>query len=659
MKDVCLMPSLNLGILAHVDAGKTTLTERILFETGVIAAVGRVDHGNTQTDTLELERQRGITIQSAVVSFRLDGTTINLIDTPGHSDFIAEVERALQVLDAVIVVISAVEGVQSQTRKLVNAVRAARIPLLIFANKIDRIGARSGELLGEIERALSIRVVSMSTVSEIGSRAAAVQPRSLADSAFADELTDVLAERNDAIIERFLNGSRDLPARSLQIELARQVHCGQVVPVFFGSAITGAGVRDLLDDVPDLLRVRRDRSPEPLSGVVFKIQRSSAGEKIALVRLFGGRLANREHVPIQRRLPSGAIETWDARITGIEAYCDGTTSSIGEAVAGDIVRVHGIKEAQIGDVLGDPPGGTGVPRFAPPTLESVIRPRASGDAPKLNAALEQLAEQDPLISIRRSVRDQSISLHLYGEVQKEVIEATLEQEYRVAVTFEPSQTLCIERVAGTGSASEAMGSGNPFAATVGLRVEPSTPDSGIEYRRELGSLPLAFYRAIEETVYETFEEGLFGWPVRDCVVTLTHVAFSSPVSTAADFRHLTPLVLMNALLDAGTVVCEPIERFTLDVPLDAVGEGYTALANARAIPDQTHAMGATSRIMGTIPSAEVHWFEQHLPGIARGQAVFTSEVAGYRAIAGEAPIRRRTDFDPLNRKLYLALVSQS
>ncbi len=652
------MPSLNLGILAHVDAGKTTLTERILFETGVIAAIGRVDHGTTQTDTLELERQRGITIQSAVVSFRLGDLTVNLIDTPGHSDFIAEVDRALQVLDAVIVVISAVEGVQPQTRKLVRAVRAAGLPLLIFANKIDRAGARSDALLAEIERTLAIRVLAMSDVSGIGDRSASVEPRDPCDAAFANALTDLLAEYDDAIIARFLAGGSPLDAAALWRELARQVHAGQVVPVFFGSAMTGAGVCELLDSVPSLLGMTCDRAGEPLSGVIFKIQRSPSGEKVALVRLFAGTLATRQHVPLCRWVPGGEPETGDARITGIEHYRDGSTAIATHAIAGDLVRLHGIRDARIGDILGEPPDGERLPRFAPPTLESVIRPRSCADARRLNDALEHLAEVDPLISIRRSPRDGSISLRLYGEVQKEVIEATLVNEHGVAVEFEPSRVLCIERVSGTGEAIEEMGAGNPFAATVGLRFEPAPLQTGIEHRRELGSLPLAFYRAIEETVHETLEEGLCGWPVRDCVVTLTLVGMS-PLSTAGDFRKLTPLVLMEALKRAGTAVCEPVARFTLDLPIDAAGEGYSALATARAIPEATEAMGATSRITGTIPSAELHRFEQTLPGIARGRAVFTAESTGYRAVSGDAPARPRTDFDPLNRKLYLALVSQS
>lgn len=659
MEAFCRMHTLNLGILAHVDAGKTSLTERILFETGVISEIGRVDHGTTQTDTLELERQRGITIQSAVASFYLDDLTVNLIDTPGHPDFIAEVGRALQVLDAVIVVISAVEGVQSQTRRLVQAVRSARIPLLLFINKIDRAGARSDNLLTEIKHTLGLCPLALSAVAEIGTRSVSVDPHCFGDPLFAAAMLDMLAEHDDAVIARFLSEGDTLPIEVLRAEFTRQFRDQQVVPTFYGSAITGAGVSHLLDELPRLVGAAHDRSKEELSGVVFKIQRTSHGEKVGIVRLFAGRLAVREHVILHRVLANGQPATYEARITGIERYRPGVIDIVSEAHAGDIVRIHGVPELQIDDMLGQVLAETSIAQFQRPTLESVVRAVDPADEARLYTALEQLEEQDPLISVRRGHRDSSISLRLYGEVQKEVIEETLRNDYGVPVHFGASQTICIERVVGFGSATEEMGGANPFIAAIGLSVEPGDPLRGITYRRELGSLPLAFYRAIEETVYDTLREGLLGWEVHDCVVTLMKVGYSSVESTAGDFRKLTPLVLMQALQRAGTQVCEPTEWFTLEVPQGSVGQAYAALSSARATPEEAAPRGDMVRIIGTIPSSELHGFEQRLPALAHGDAAFTSGHQGYRAIRGRWPERARTDFNPLNRKLYLALVSQS
>ncbi|MBA2518645.1 MAG: TetM/TetW/TetO/TetS family tetracycline resistance ribosomal protection protein [Chloroflexia bacterium] len=652
------MATLNLGILAHVDAGKTSLTERILFETGVIAEIGSVDHGTTRTDTLSLERQRGITIQSAVASFRLADLTVNLIDTPGHPDFIAEVDRALQVLDAVVVVISAVAGVQPQTRRLVQAVRAAGIPFIIFVNKIDCLGARGLPVLPEVARGLDLSLVAMNAPSRLGTTAATVSPYTFADQTFAKHLVDALADVDDAIVARFIDLDCRLPPRELESGLKRAVAAGRIVPVLFGSAITGAGVSYLLAELPRLLSVPEACPRAPLSAIVFKAQRTPAGEKVALVRVFAGTLAVRDQVVIRRAGPDGGWDAHEARVTGLEWFADGTTSPVSRIAAGDIGRVHGFRDVLIGDVVGVVPAERNRPHLPAPRLESIIRPRQAAAAGAMYAALQQLEEQDPLISIRRGARAPTVSVRLYGEVQKEVIEATLRDEFNVEVEFDASQPICIERVTGMGAAREAIGDAdNPFLATVGFRIDPGDPESGLRYQRELGALPLAFYRAIEETVHATLEEGLLGWPVRECVVTLTAVGMLPPTA-AGDFRKLTPLVLMDALRQAGTRVCEPIEQFTVEVPAGVLGDTYARLIAAGADLAETSQRGERSRVSGSLPSSAVDRFERLLPDLTSGSGIFTTQAAGYRPVPRNPPTRPRTDFDPLHRRRYLAAVSQ-
>src|SRR5690348_10334396 len=235
------MRCLNLGILAHVDAGKTSLTERLLFDAGVIDAVGSVDAGNTQTDTLALERARGITIRAAVVSFAIGETTVNLIDTPGHPDFIAEVERILALLDGAVLVVSAVEGVQAQTRVLFGALQRLGVPTLIFVNKIDRAGALDEVLLGRIRERLSPDIVAMGEVTDLGLRRAAFRPFGPQDGAFAARLCERLAEHDEDLLAAFVGGETP-PYAELRASLAAQTAACQMHPVFFGSAITGAGV---------------------------------------------------------------------------------------------------------------------------------------------------------------------------------------------------------------------------------------------------------------------------------------------------------------------------------------------------------------------------------------------------------------------------------
>ena len=268
---------LNLGILAHVDAGKTTLTERLLYCAGVIDAPGSVDAGTTQTDSLALERQRGITIKSAVVSFTVGGAVVNLIDTPGHPDFIAEVERALSVLDGVVLVVSAVEGVQPQTRILWRALQRLRVPTMFFVNKIDRRGAGYGRLLGTIAERLTPAIVPMSTVTGLGTGKATARPNGR--GLFPDRalLAERLAEHDDEVLAAYLGDPAALPPDWLRQKLAAQVRDTLVHPVYFGSAATGAGVDDLLRELPRLLPAAGQDAGGPVTGRVFKVERGPAG----------------------------------------------------------------------------------------------------------------------------------------------------------------------------------------------------------------------------------------------------------------------------------------------------------------------------------------------------------------------------------------------
>src|SRR3984957_14016412 len=272
------MQLLNLGILAHVDAGKTSLTEQLLYSAGVIDQLGSVDKGDTQTDSLALERQRGITIKSAVASFPISQElAVNLIDTPGHPDFIAEVERVLRVLDGAVLVISAVEGVQPQTRVLMRALRRLLIPTLLFANKIDRVGAREGPLLREISRILGLAIVPMGTTSALGTKAADCSPWSADDAHHRSELVETLAENDEQILTSYLDEGGRVPRGRLYEQLRSQTRRNLVYPVFFGSARTGAGIDPLKSGIADLLPAGASDDPGArASGTVFKIERGSA-----------------------------------------------------------------------------------------------------------------------------------------------------------------------------------------------------------------------------------------------------------------------------------------------------------------------------------------------------------------------------------------------
>ncbi|MFI9802794.1 GTP-binding protein [Streptomyces sp. NPDC052301] len=858
------MHLLNLGILAHVDAGKTSLTERLLHTAGVIDELGSVDAGSTTTDTLALERRRGITIKSAVVSFPLDGVTVNLIDTPGHPDFIAEVERVLGVLDGAVLVVSAAEGVQAQTRILMRTLRRLRIPTLVFVNKIDRRGARGTAVLHQMARRLAVPLVPMGTAAALGTRAARFVP------GLGPAALDTLADHDDALLAAYLDG--DVGTDRLRAALAVQSRRALVHPVYFGSAVTGAGVPELITGLEHLLPPATGDPDGPLSATVFKVERGPAGEKVAYARLFSGTLRVRQRVPFGDGGAEGAPGGWaadgraagrgadgragggavdgrapgggaDGRVPGRAAggqapgrvggspesqvidtrvgggamagraggrdgdgrpagrtpddradsgapagHADGratgrrpadgardgraqgqapvrgeeargvhgrsedragdrrpegrvgdrrsvdragtgraagqpfgarggdrgahgrpegrtrdrgpvdharegrveggrgarpraegrvTALSVFErgadvrrerAGAGLIVKVWGLGDVRIGDALGLP-GRAQEHHFAPPTLETVVVPGPGTDRRSLHLALTQLAEQDPLIGVRHDELRGETSVSLYGEVQKEVVQATLADEYGLTVTFRETTTLCIERPLGTGHAVEFNKKDpNPFLATVGLRVDPAPPGSGVAFRREveLGSMPYAFFKAVEDTVRDTLGQGLHGWQVTDCTVTMTHSGYSprqshahqgfdkSMSSTGYDFRGLTPLVLVEALRRAGTLVHEPMHRFRLQAPADTLGALLPVLARLGAVPETTGTHATHSALEGTVPVARVHELEQWLPGLTRGEGELETAFDHYAPVTrGTIPARPRTDHNPLNRKEYL------
>jgi len=659
--------TLNLGILAHVDAGKTSLTERLLFAAGVIGEIGSVDDGSTQTDTMALERQRGITIKTAVASFTLDDLTVNLIDTPGHPDFIAEVDRALSVLDGAVLVISAVEGVQSQTRVLMRALRRLRLPALIFVNKIDRAGAAGEPVLRDIAARLTPAIVPMGTVLAPGTREASYLPYGAADPGLSTRLADLLAEHDDSLLAAYLDDEKSVSWARLRAGLAAQTGRALVYPVFFGSAITGAGVPGLTAGLRDFLPAAGGEAGGPASGTVFKVDRGPAGGRVAYVRMFAGTVRVRDRLP----LPGGP------RVTAISVFEGGSPVRRESVAAGQIATLQGLAGAMIGDVFGPArspgQGSPGQGYFSRPALETVVVPARRADRGALHAALTQLAESDPLINLRQDDVRQELSVSLYGEVQKEVIAATLADEFGLAVGFRETTTICVERPAGRGAAVDRLGEpGNPFLATVGLRIDPAGTGSGVRFGLdiELGALPLAFLRAVEDTVHATLRQGRRGWQVTDCTVTMTHSGYyprqshahgrfdKAMSSTANDFRGLTPLVVMAALDQAGTRVYEPVQRFRLEVPADMAGPVLAALARLRAVPHTPGTDGPSCTLEGFIRAAQVRELEQQLPGLTRGEGLLECVFSHYEPVSHPVPSRPRSDHNPLNRAEYLRHVTR-
>ena len=630
------MPILNLGVVAHVDAGKTTLTERLLFETGVSQHVGRVDHGDTVTDSDAVERRRGITIRSAVVTFTTGGTTVNLVDTPGHSDFVAEVERALAVLDGAVLVVSAVEGVQAQTRVLIRVLEQLGIPFLVFANKLDRVGADIDRTLAALREAVAGDVVTMTRAITPGSRAATAGDRLPGE--VLDDVCDRLGEHDPELLRRYVDGPPLAGAEVLDA-VARHTATGRLHPMYVGAALTGVGVRELLGGL-DLLRPAETAAAEDgLHASVFKIDRDAHGRQVAYARVRSGTLAPRHDMERHHRAGDGRVVRSSVRPTAVRTFTRGAATSERPATAGEIAQVTGLADVEVGDQLGRWDARLGGRWFAPPGLEAVVLPCDPVDATALFEALRVLSAQDPLIDARLDGVDGEPTVSLYGEVQREVLATRLADEFGVAVQFLPTQVVHVERVAGRGEAEESAPMGN---AVVGVRVEPAPAGAGLRYRIaiERGWLIPSFHTAIEESVARELREGLHGWVVADCTVTLVQGRYSAPTPSAGSFRQLTSSALRRALTGAGTTVCAPVSEFEVGLPSAALRSVLQELLAAGATPNPPETGERRSRVTGTMPTGRVHDVEARLPHLTGGEGYLVARPAGYAPLPGPFPRRR-------------------
>jgi ribosomal protection tetracycline resistance protein len=528
----------------------------------------------------------------------------------------------------VVLVVSAVEGVQAQTRVLMRALTRLKLPVVIFANKIDRAGARYDGLLADLAERLGVACVPMSDVDDLGTTTARVRPRPVSPSA---ALAETLAGHSDDFLAAYLDG---VPAaEDYRAEVVRQTRRGVVSPVFFGSAHSGEGIAELTDGIREFLAgTAKPATDDRLRATVFKIERGRAHEKIAYLRVFSGEIGARDVVRFHRRGPGGAIST-EAKVSSVRVFEVGDGTVEARARTGQIAKVTGLKEIRIGDQVGVFDAEGAAARFPPPALETVVVPDRPERTPAVFAALKELAEQDPLISVRQDDETRQISVRLYGEVQKEVIAETLAGQHGLDVGFAATRTICVERPIGTGSSLwEITEPRNPYFATLGLRVEPGPPGSGLTFGLdvELGSLPLAFHKAIEETVEAALRHGPSGWEVVECAVTVTHTGYFSPVSAAGDFRKVAPLALKDALEAAGTEVLEPVSRVELELPADVVNVTLSRLIEFGGVVTGSVLRGDRAELTGILPTRQVTRFERQLPGLSHGEGLSTTEPGGHR-----------------------------
>lgn len=656
---------INIGILAHIDAGKTSLTERLLYNHKAIKKLGSVDAGSTQTDGNSLERERGITIRSAVAAFASGKLQVNLVDTPGHPDFIAEVDRALAVLDGAILVVSAVEGVQAQTIALMKSLRANHIPTLVFINKIDRMGARSAEVIAEISKRLDLALIPQNKAIIEGSKHAYVENVILNDSDYQQLVIETIAEHDLDILQQVIDGKK-LTKLQIDTALKKAVKANIISPVFVGSALADIGIDDLSKGIKNLLPSQISSiSSAQLDGHVFAVNRLPDGTRQAYIKLNGGKISLREQVEWSQIDKDGHIQQLTAKITqldviGAKLFNLGQNSPLTQGAIGCVSGLTGIR---VGAKFGNAQTDLKTQNFLPPTLESVVTPLIEGTEQQLYSGLIALADEDPFIQVNLKA-DGIASVLLYGEVQKEVIIDRLLQEFGVKAVFANTTPIFVERPLHKGAAEQCLDPirNNDFWATIGLIVESNPFGTGNSYVSEVkwGQMAPSFYKAIEASVNATLNQGLYGWPVTDCNVRLVKLGHVNPISQVADFKGLLPIVLLKALQQAQTQIYEPCQLFELETPDHNLGNILGFLSINEAHVKHTQQINKTNWLInGELPSRCLQPIAEGLPFLSNGEARLTTSYGQDRLYKKPTPHRERNDGNPLNYKQYMSYLSKN
>ena len=635
----------NLGILAHVDAGKTTLTEEMLFLSGSTRSVGKVDKGTSLSDGMDVERRRGISVRATTLTFSWRDVCINLIDTPGHVDFAAEVERSLRVLDGAVLVLSAVEGIQAQTEAIWRALTAMGIPVLLFINKIDRAGADHEAVIRGLREELSPHVVSLNRAADEGQADAGVAALTEKQRV---EMVEAVAAEDDALLEEYLE-KEEVEAEATQGVLRRCVAERQLFPVLCGSAKNGVGVEALLDALVDYLPDAGTDTEAPVSGVVFRLDHDPRLGRVAGVRLYAGSLRPRDRVPNH----TGSREE---RVTQIKRLDLNRYEDAGELGAGDIGFLCGLPEARIGDVLEDPGAVPGDYRLSAPLLAVQVNPSDEAERADLAEALQQLSSEDPHLDFQWDASERELHLRIMGAVQTEVLTEVLQTRFGIAADFSPPTVIYKETPARAGHGAESYTMPKPCWAIVEFLLEPGEPNSGVSYTSQVhkSDIHIKYQREIESNVTESLKQGPKGWEVTDLKVTLTggnhHLLHSRP----GDFKLASNMAILKGLVETDTVLLEPILAFRIAAPEELVGKITSDVIRMRGTADSPQMGNGQVVLRGRIPLATSMDYAIRLSSLTGGRGALSTRFDGYEECPDElGATRPYKGISPLDRAKYI------
>jgi elongation factor G len=669
----------NIGIIAHIDAGKTTTTERILFYTGKTHRLGSVDEGTTVTDWMEQERERGITIVSAAVSAEWKGYQINIIDTPGHIDFTAEVQRSLRVLDGGVVVFDAVQGVEPQSETVWRQADRYRVPRICFVNKMDRVGASYERSIESMKNRLGANVAALQLpigseaefrgVVDLLTQKAIIWDDTLGTEPVESEipaelsgyvsemhshLLEQIAETNDELTMRYLDGD-EITVDELKAALRHATISGKIIPVYCGSSLRNKGVQLLLDGVIDYLPSPADIPPvkgihphtghevdrhaeddAPMSALVFKIVSDPYVGRLAYIRVYSGKITQGSMVfnPTKdRRERVGRL---------LRMYAD-RREDINEILAGDIGAVLGLKESFTGDTLCDASNQVVLENitFPQPVISVAIEPRTTADQDKMAEALHKLSDEDPTFKVRVDEETGQTIISGMGELHLEILIDRMLREFRVQARVGKPQVAYRETITRAVPKAEyryiKQTGGHGQYGHVVLELEPGESGSGITYENAIvgGAIPKEFIPAIEKGVREAAEAGvLAGYPVVDIKVRLIDGSFHEVDSSDMAFKMAASMAFKEGIHRGDPVLQEPIMKVEVIVPDEFLGEIMGQL-NARRgnIIGTEIRPGNTQMVTAMTPLAEMFGYATDLRSATQGRGVFTMEFDHYSQVS--------------------------
>ncbi len=654
----------NIGIMAHVDSGKTTLTEQLLYLTGTIRQAGSVDSGTAATDSLSIEKQRGISVRTATASAQWKNITINIIDTPGHVDFAGEVERALSALDYAVVIVSAVEGVRAHTENILKSLDAAKLPRIVFINKIDRAGSDSASVISELKNISSQSYLLLSETENEGFENPTV--KTIAGEKFAAAATEALADLCDEAADAFLCDEALTEERATEL-IKKEISDCRLTPVLCGSAKHSIGIRELADTLAELMPSAERRATDGLCGIIFKIEHDKNLGKVSHIRLFGGEISNRDEVEI---ISPDTVITADSDAVEIEAkppakekvaqikcFSGAKLTDSGFVKSGDIAALCGLPSAKTGHFIGSLAVSESA-KLVNPFLRVRVTP-SDGDQlklPSLAAALGELSDEEPYIDAKWENGQKEITISTTGKIQLEVIDTLLKERYNLSAAFSPPTVIYKETPSAKGYARASYTMPKPCWAVVEFIFEPMPRGYGVSYHGRLPSNQ-CFYRYqshIRTSFNSCLEQGLYGWEVTDFKCTLVggehHTIHTHPL----DFFVCTPMAFMNGLNENGSTILEPLLKIRVSAPADLSGKLLSEIVKMGGEYDSPVIRSDNVILEAIVPVATSMDFPTRLAVISSGKAVLNQSFYGYRECRdGLEHINPRRGVNPLDRSKWI------